>query len=160
MYTIQEITQDKKSLLPLLLLADPSETMIDRYLPQGQMFSLVLEETIPVCVAVVVQESPDICELKNLATSPAYQNRGFASYLMQDLFQRFRATCSRMLVGTSENGVSFYKRLGFTYAFTRQEFFTKYYSDPIFENGKQCIDMIYLEKDLHARPAVEHNVVR
>ena len=35
---IREITQNKKQYLPLLLLADEQETMIDRYLDRGSMF--------------------------------------------------------------------------------------------------------------------------
>ena len=35
MATFQTITTDKKQYLPLLLLADPCEAMIDRYLEAG-----------------------------------------------------------------------------------------------------------------------------
>ena len=37
MATFQTITTDKKQYLPLLLLADPCEAMIDRYLEAGDM---------------------------------------------------------------------------------------------------------------------------
>ena len=38
--TIQKITGDKKRYLPLLLLGDEQESMIDRYLERGTMFVL------------------------------------------------------------------------------------------------------------------------
>ena len=37
---ILQITQRKKQYLPLLLLADEQESMIDRYLERGEMFAL------------------------------------------------------------------------------------------------------------------------
>lgn len=36
---ILEIYENKKEYLPLLLLADEQESMIDKYLPEGRMFS-------------------------------------------------------------------------------------------------------------------------
>ncbi|UEG19977.1 hypothetical protein [Pantoea ananatis] len=38
--TIDEVTENKKIYLPLLLLADEQEDMIDRYLASGRMFRL------------------------------------------------------------------------------------------------------------------------
>jgi hypothetical protein len=40
MVTIKHITENKKQFLDLLLLADEQEDMIDKYLPQGDMFAL------------------------------------------------------------------------------------------------------------------------
>ncbi len=37
---IREITENKKQYLPLLLLADEQEDMIDRYLEKGTMYIL------------------------------------------------------------------------------------------------------------------------
>ena len=37
---ILEIYENKKEYLPLLLLADEQESMIDKYLPEGRMFIL------------------------------------------------------------------------------------------------------------------------
>ncbi len=38
--TIREITEDKKRYLPLLLLADEQEDMVERYLERGVMYVL------------------------------------------------------------------------------------------------------------------------
>lgn len=37
---IERITENKKRFLDLLLLADEQEDMIDKYLPQGDLFAL------------------------------------------------------------------------------------------------------------------------
>ena len=54
MYNIFKVDTDRKRYLPLLLLADEQENMIDRYLDRGEMF--VLEENgqaVTVCVTAV-----------------------------------------------------------------------------------------------------------
>ena len=47
---ITEITTGKREFMPLLLLADEQENMIDRYLSTGQMFVLADEAVKAVCV--------------------------------------------------------------------------------------------------------------
>ena len=69
--TITEVTQNKKRYLPLLLLADEQEDMIDRYLERGTMY--VLEDDGIKAECVVTDEGDGILELKNLAVDPAFQ---------------------------------------------------------------------------------------
>ena len=66
---IEEVVTDKKNYLNLLLLADPQEDMIDRYLDDGRMF--VLYDDDLKCAAVVTELNEQECELKNIATVPA-----------------------------------------------------------------------------------------
>lgn len=47
---ILEVTENKKQYLPLLLLGDEQEDMIDRYLERGRLFVMQFEEPIAVCV--------------------------------------------------------------------------------------------------------------
>lgn len=70
MATFQTITTDKKQYLPLLLLADPCEAMIDRYLEAGDMHVLSIGDA-PVCVAVVI---PIPTRPANSRTSPPTPN--------------------------------------------------------------------------------------
>ena len=53
MATFQTITTGKKQYLPLLLLADPCEAMIDRYLEAGEMH-VIKAGNAAVCEAVVL----------------------------------------------------------------------------------------------------------
>ena len=99
MATFQTITTDKKQYLPLLLLADPCEAMIDRYLEAGDMHVLSIGDA-PVCVAVVIPYSDTACELKNLATDPQFQKQGYATRLMETLFKFYAARFRAMYVGT------------------------------------------------------------
>ena len=52
-----------------------------------------------------------------------------------------------MLVGTGDSSItiSFYKKCGFVYSHRIPNFFIDNYDHPIFEEGKQLKDMIYLK---------------
>ena len=76
---IRQITDNKKQYLDLLLLADPQEDMIDRYLDEGEMF--VLEDGGEVRTVCVVQPGKNRqCELKNIATEPESQGKGYGRH--------------------------------------------------------------------------------
>ena len=77
---ILQITQRKKQYLPLLLLADEQESMIDRYLERGEMFAL--EDNGLKAICVVTDEGNGICELKNIAVIPEAQRKGYGKKLI------------------------------------------------------------------------------
>ena len=64
---IIEIKENKKQFLPLLLLADEQESMIDRYIDRGTMYVLV--DNGVKCECVVTDEGKGILEIKNIATA-------------------------------------------------------------------------------------------
>ena len=72
---IRTVTQNKKDYLPLLLLGDEQETMIDRYLERGTLYVLE-EDGAARALCVVTDEGGGVLEIKNLATAPAWQHRG------------------------------------------------------------------------------------
>lgn len=62
---IRLVSTSKKRFLPLLLLADEQESMIDRYLERGDLYVMYDKLfTEPVAVAVVTDEGKGIRELK------------------------------------------------------------------------------------------------
>ena len=77
---IKEIKENKKQFLPLLLLADEQEDMIDRYLDKGTMY--VLDDDGVKCECVVTDEGNGILEIKNIATEPEYQGKGYGKALI------------------------------------------------------------------------------
>ena len=145
---IKKITLNKNDYMELLLLADPSEKMINSYLNKGEMFVLSVNGEA-VCEAVVVKVSDNVCELKNLATKKEYQGYGFGKQMLQHLFQNYKNMFTTMLVGTSSP--AFYEKFGFEYSHTVSNFFVDNYEEPIIDNGVKCIDMTYLKKDLHTK---------
>ena len=119
---VRKISAGKKAYLPLLLEADPSEKMIDKYLEKGEMYVLMINGQAA-SVAVVGQVDEQVCELYNLATAPGMRNKGCASRLVKHLIRLYQPRCKRMLVGTSKPLMSFSERFGFKYSFTREGFF-------------------------------------
>ena len=77
---IIEIKENKKQFLPLLLLADEQESMIDRYIDRGTMY--VLGDNGVKCECVVTDEGKGILEIKNIATAPEYQGKGYGKALI------------------------------------------------------------------------------
>lgn len=101
-------------------------------------------------VCVVVPIDQDTCELKNIATNPADQGRGYASALIKYISDFYKNNFRTMLVGTGETPtiLSFYENCGFVKSHKVKNFFTDNYDHPMFEDGVQLVDMIYLKKVL------------
>lgn len=145
---VEKITHNKKQYLDLLLLADEQENMIDRYLANGDMFALYDDDLKTVCVVVAVDR--ETCELKNIATYKKYQGKGYAKAMIKFVSDFYKNNYKTMLVGTGDvpTILSFYESCGFEKSQVIQNFFTDNYDHPLFEEGVQLIDMVYLEKKL------------
>lgn len=147
MIQIKEVTDNKKQYLDLLLLADEQEDMIDRYLTQGTMYILYDKDVIGECV---VLEEDDILEIKNIAIHPRYQGYGYGKMLIDFLVNTYKNQYTYIQVGTGESPLTipFYQKCGFEYSHRIENFFTDYYDHPIYEDGVQLRDMIYLKRKL------------
>ena len=132
----------------MLLLADEQESMIDKYLDRGEMFVLFDEDLKAICV--VTNEGQGIYEIKNIATVPKYQGKGYGKKLIEYLFKHYKNTCDTLFVGTGDSQltVPFYIKCGFENSHYIKNFFIDNYDHPIFEDGKQLVDMLYLKKKL------------
>lgn len=143
---IIKVTEAKKKYIGLLLLADEQEDMIDRYLGRGDMF--VLDDGGVKAECVVTKEEDGVYELKNIAVRPGSRGKGYGRALIDFLFSYYN-DCRTMLVGTGESPstLDFYKKCGFAESHRIKNFFTENYDHPIYECGKQLIDMIYLKRE-------------
>ena len=145
---ITKVTRNKKRYLPLLLLADEEETMLDRYLERGTMY--VLDDGGVKAECIVTDESGGILEIKNLATLPLFQRRGYAKALVQFIEAEYKNRFKILQVGTGDSPATlpFYQKLGFTRSHVIKNFFTDNYSHPIYDGGVLLKDMVYLRKQL------------
>lgn len=145
---IYEQKENKKQFLPLLLLADEQEDMVDRYLDRGSMY--ILDDDGVKCVCVVTDEGGGILEIKNIATVPDDQRKGYGKTMIGFLAAQYRGTHSVLQVGTGDSPltVPFYEKCGFIRSHRIKNFFTDNYDHPIYECGIQLMDMIYLRKNL------------
>ena len=145
---IRELKEDKKQFLSLLLLADEQEGMIDRYIEKGTVY--VLDDDGVKCQCVVTDEGNGILEIKNIATKPEYQGKGYGKKLIDFLIMNYRETYSVLQVGTGDSPltVPFYEKCGFIRSHSIKNFFTDYYDHPIYEGGVQLVDMVYLRRNM------------
>lgn len=137
--------------MEMLLLADPQESMIDRYLDQGEMYVLC-DQGRAVTAAVVADLGGGKCELKNLSTIPEEQRKGYGRYMIHFLCEHYSGRYDLMYVGTgnSPDTLGFYHACGFVNSHIVANFFVDNYEEPIYENGIRLTDMIYLKKKLEA----------
>ena len=145
---ISEQKQNKKDYLPLLLLADEQEDMIDRYLERGTMY--VLDDNGVKSECVVTDEGNGVLEIKNIATVPTQQGNGYARALIDFLTETYNGSFSILQVGTGDSPatIPFYEKCGFVRSHIVPNFFTDNYDHPIFECGIHLVDMVYLQKKL------------
>jgi GNAT superfamily N-acetyltransferase len=110
---IEKINQNRKQYLDLLLLADESEEMIDKYLDHGDLFALYDDDLKTICVVASINE--ETCELKNLATYEKYQGNGYGKAIIRFISDYYKNDYKTMLVGTGETPaiLSFYESCGF-----------------------------------------------
>ena len=145
---IKEIKENKKQFLPLLLLADEQEDMIDRYLNKGTMY--VLDDDGVKCECVITDEGNGVLEIKNIATEPEYQGKGYGKALIDFVATTYKGKYSILQVGTGDSPLTipFYEKCGFIRSHIVRNFFTDNYDHPIFEGGVQLVDMVYLQRAL------------
>ena len=145
---IIEVTENKKQYLDLLLLADEQENMIDRYLEKGRMYILI-DNGIK-CECVVTKEGNGVLEIKNIATVPKYQGKGYAKALIDFLVKEYGNEYSILQVGTGDSPltVPFYEKCDFIRSHSIKNFFIDNYDHPIYECGVQLVDMVYLRRKL------------
>lgn len=139
--------EDIEPFMPLLLLADPSEELVRGYASPQNTVGAMLEGE-PIGVYVLIDKGDQLMELKNIAVRADWQGKGLGKILIGHALERAGDMgARRMEVGTgnsSLNQIAFYEKAGFKRDCVDEGFFLRNYAEPIFENGIQCTDMIYL----------------
>ena len=144
-YYLKKI-KDKKKNLDLLLLADPEEEAIDKYIDNCEVFEFYHRDIL-IGQGAVMELSSIVYEIKNFAIYEKFHNCGYGKILINLLCEKYLENFKNryIIVGTSEQGVGFYKKCGFQFSHIVKDFFITNYKQPIFENGIQCKDMFYLK---------------
>ena len=139
---------DKANYMELLLIADEQISMIEKYLYIGDMFALYDDDVKSVCV--VTEQEPGIYEIKNIVTVPKYQKKGYAKHLISYIADYYKESGKQLYVGTGDcpGILKFYKKCGFFKSHVVKNFFTDNYDHPMYEDGIQLVDMVYLKREL------------
>ena len=148
MIVYENVTCNKKKYLPLLLLADEQESMIDTYLERGHLY--VLKDGGVRAVCVVTDEGDGVLEIKNLAVAPPWQRCGYGRAFVEYIRRRYQGLFHTLQVGTGDSPLTipFYEACGFTKSHCIRNFFIDHYDHPIYEGGVRLVHMIYLRRDL------------
>ena len=146
---IEKVKENKEKYMQLLLEADPEESVVKKYINDGDMY-IGLINGIPICEIIITKVNEEECELKNIAIYPEYRGKGYAQELIKYVIEKYKDSYQRMIVGTSENMIPFYVLNGFTkYHHTVKNFFVDNYEEEIWDGNMQCIDMYYYYKELN-----------
>ena len=143
------ISDNKRAFLPLLLLGDEQEDMIGRYLDRGTLWALYDGGELR-AVCVVTEEGAGEFEIKNLAVAPESQRRGYGRAMVEHVVRQCRGRGIRLLAGTGDSPltVPFYEACGFQESHRVKDFFTQHYDHPIYEAGRQLVDMVVFSMEL------------
>lgn len=146
---IKEVKDNKKQFLSLLLLADEQENMIEKYIDRGIMYVLD-DEGIIKAECIITDEQNGVLEIKNLAVKPEYQRKGYGKVMIDFIIKNYKEKYSILQVGTGDStlAIPFYEQCGFIRSHYIKNFFIDNYEQPIYEDGIQLIDMIYLQRKL------------
>lgn len=141
---------EKSEELPmdLLLEADPSEELVYRYCSEGSCY-VGSEASEMIGVLVLCPLNQTVVEISNIAVAQNKRGQGLGKKLIFfALSEANRLGYTEVFIGTGNSSVNqliLYQKCGFRLDSIDLEFFTRNYSEPIFENGLQCRDMIRLK---------------
>lgn len=149
--TIKKSSHSDKTPMNLLLQADPSEEMINKYLYAGDTYLAKINDEV-IAVFVLMPNNPQEMELKNISIEKNYQGKGYGKEIIKYVIRISKMEGFEYLIvktaDTSTNAINFYKKMKFEDYFIVKGHFIKYYDKPVIENGKQAMDQIVLRKKL------------
>lgn len=135
----------------LLLLADPSQTIVEEYCGRG-ICRIAESEGRTIGIYVLIRTRPETLELVNVSVAEEFQGKGIGKRLVLDSVEKAKELGAKTLeIGTGNSSLSqlaLYQKCGFRITGIDADFFIRHYPEPIYENGIRCSDMIRLRLDL------------
>lgn len=113
-FVISLVDDNKEIYMPLLLIGDESEKMINRYLDRCTLYVGILNRTV-IAVCAVTEESHDIIEVKNLAVAPDFRRKGYGRKMLEYVEQAYVKKTIYIGTGETPSNLAFYKACGFKY---------------------------------------------
>lgn len=148
---IRKLHDGEKLPMDLLLLAEPSRKVVERYVSRGECFIAEIEQQV-IGVYVLLATRPKTVELVNVAVDEKHHGKGIGKRLVLDAINVAKSEGYQTIeIGTGNSSVgqlALYQKCGFRIVGVDKDFFVRHYSEEIFENGIQCKDMVRLSQDL------------
>ncbi|MFX0548550.1 GNAT family N-acetyltransferase [Hathewaya histolytica] len=137
--------------MELLLLADPSEDAINKYIRDCKILVTKLKSKV-IGVIAFVEKRSNTYEIMNLAVDEGYRGRGIGKKLIYSAEYKIKKLGGeKILIGTGNSSINqllLYQKVGFRMVEIRRDFFIVNYVEKIYENGIRCMDMVRLEKKI------------
>lgn len=146
---IYKVTKEKAP-YDLLLLADPSRELVEKYLEVSDCYVASSGKSI-LGTYLLRKNTSYETELLNIAVSPDHQKLGTGTLLLQSAIDQARLSgAKRLVLGTGTFGyqLTFYQRQGFRVDSIAKDFFIDNYDEPIYEDDVQHKDMLRLYLNL------------
>lgn len=148
---IKRLEKQEKVPLELLLSADPSKIIVEDYVAKGECFIAENEEQT-IGVYVLLPTRPQTVEIVNVAVAEDHQGKGIGKLLVSHAIRIAKTQGYKTIeIGTGNSSIgqlALYQKCGFRIVSVDHNYFIKQYSEEIYENSIQCIDMIRLSQDL------------
>lgn len=148
---IQPIKQVTNEHLKLFLEADPSQDIINSYLPRAYKFELTHGKDL-LGVILMLDTHPRTIEIVNTAVDKHFRNHGLGADLINFACTWASDNSYRTIeIGTGSTSFAqlyLYQKCGFRVINIDRDFFVDNYDKPIIENKLVLKDMIRLQKEL------------
>lgn len=147
--SVRRVRRGKRRYLPLLLVGDESEELIDGYLERCDLW-VCRKGGAAVAVCAVTDEGNGDFEIRNLAVAEPFRRQGYGSRLMTWIGLHYACKGRRLVLGTGETPsvLAFYRSCGFVPYGREEGYFTRAYDHPIVEEGVVLRDRVLLRKNL------------
>lgn len=145
---LKQVYEINDEILELLLLADPSIEMINRYISKSSIY--ILEQSKPIGVVVLKEVSESTIEIMNIAVSEAYHGKGYGKVMLEEAEKIAKHSgYDKLIIATANsslNQLALYQKCGFRIQEIEKDFFINEYKEVIMENGIRVMDKIMLSK--------------
>lgn len=135
----------------LLLDADPSKELVDKYLASSEIF-IANHQSKTIGVYVLYPVNAERIEIKNIAVAENYQGKGIGKLMLKDASQRAKQNnYKEIIIATSNASIDvlyLYQKAGFEITTILKNFIIDNYPEPLFDHGIQCKHMIVLLKKI------------
>jgi ribosomal protein S18 acetylase RimI-like enzyme len=151
---IRPLSSEETPPFDLLLLADPSVKMVEKYIFASSVYVAIIDIQI-VGVLALLPIDETLIEIKNIAVLETHQGKGIGKKLLAFAFSEAKEKGFQDIqIGTANSSIgqlALYQKMGFEMDHIIKSFFTDNYPEPMYENGILVRDMVVLKKALGLR---------
>ncbi len=146
--------RERDAYLPLLSLADDSESAVNGYYQKGDLYALDDAASRPLAMTLAIREPDGSVELKAVAVDEELHGQGVGKRMLAAVLTDLKeGGVERVIVGTASCSIdvlAFYQKVGFRLWRIERDFFStaRGYPDGLQENGIPLRDMVWMDQDL------------